>query len=66
MRPRVNPSEAASTGIILLWHGVNELFAGDQMMPMWTALKGLSQEIYMVIFWLEWIYLGLNGNHFFI
>ncbi len=27
-------------------------------------LKGLSHEIFMVIFWLEWIYLGLNGNRF--
>jgi hypothetical protein len=35
------------------------------MMPLWPALKGLSHEIFTVIFWLEWIYLGLNGNHFF-
>ncbi len=29
--------------------------------------KGLSHEIFTVIFWLEWIYLGLNGNsHWFL
>jgi hypothetical protein len=28
------------------------------------ALKGLSHEIFMVIFWLEWIYIGLKGNRF--
>jgi hypothetical protein len=28
------------------------------------ALKGLSHEIFRVIFWLEWIYLGLKGNCF--
>jgi hypothetical protein len=27
-------------------------------------LKGLSHEIFAVMFWLEWIYLGLNGNRF--
>jgi hypothetical protein len=27
-------------------------------------LKRLSHEIFTVIFWLEWIYLGLNGNRF--
>ncbi len=28
------------------------------------ALKGLSHEIFMVIFWLEWIHIGLKGNRF--
>jgi hypothetical protein len=27
-------------------------------------LKGLSHEIFRVIFWLEWIYIGLKGNRF--
>ncbi len=27
-------------------------------------LKGLSHEIFMVIFWLEWIHIGLKGNRF--
>jgi hypothetical protein len=27
-------------------------------------LKGLSHEIFAVIFWLEWIYLGLNENRY--
>ncbi len=27
-------------------------------------LKGLSHEIFTVIFWLEWIYIGLKGNRF--
>jgi hypothetical protein len=27
-------------------------------------LKGLSHEIFTVIFWLEWIYIGLKGNCF--
>jgi hypothetical protein len=27
-------------------------------------LKGLSHEIFTVIFWPEWIYLGLNENRF--
>ncbi len=27
-----------------------------------TSLKGLSHEIFTVIFWLEWTYLGLNEN----
>jgi hypothetical protein len=27
-------------------------------------LKGLSHGIFTVIFWLEWIYLGLKGNCF--
>jgi hypothetical protein len=32
---------------------------------LWTLhLKGLSHEICMVVFWLEWIYLGLIGNRF--
>ncbi len=26
------------------------------------SLKGLSHEIFTGIFWLEWNYLGLNGN----
>jgi hypothetical protein len=26
--------------------------------------SGLSHEIFTVLFWIEWIYLGLNGNHF--
>ncbi len=29
-----------------------------------TPLQGLSHEIFTVIFWLEWIYIGLKGNHF--
>jgi hypothetical protein len=28
------------------------------------SLKGLSHEIFTGYFWLEWIYLGLNGNRF--
>ncbi len=32
--------------------------------PKATVLKGLSQEIFTFIVWLEWIYLGLNGNRF--
>ncbi len=28
------------------------------------CLKGLSHEIFTVIFWLEWIYIGLKGNRF--
>ncbi len=28
------------------------------------TLKGLSHEIFTVIFWLEWIYLGLNENRY--
>jgi hypothetical protein len=27
-------------------------------------LKGLSHEIFTVIFWLEWICIGLKGNRF--
>jgi hypothetical protein len=27
-------------------------------------LKGLSHEIFIVIFWLEWIHIGLKGNRF--
>ncbi len=27
-------------------------------------LKGLSHEIFKVIFWLEWIYIDLKGNRF--
>ncbi len=27
-------------------------------------LKGLSHEIFTIIFWLEWIYLGLNENRY--
>jgi hypothetical protein len=26
--------------------------------------NGLSHEIFTVLFWIEWIYLGLNGNRF--
>jgi hypothetical protein len=29
-----------------------------------THLKGLSHEIFMVIFWLEWTYLGLNEDRY--
>ncbi len=29
-----------------------------------VLLKGLSHEIFTIIFWLEWIYLGLKGNRF--
>jgi hypothetical protein len=29
-----------------------------------ASLKGLSHEIFTVIFWLEWIYIGLKGNRF--
>jgi hypothetical protein len=29
-----------------------------------TFLKGLSHEIFTVIFWLEWIYIGLNENRY--
>jgi hypothetical protein len=29
-----------------------------------SHLKGLSHEIFMVIFWLEWIYIGLKGGRF--
>jgi hypothetical protein len=28
------------------------------------GLKGLSYDIFTVIFWLKWIYLGLDGNRF--
>ncbi len=28
------------------------------------TLKGLSHEIFTVIFWLEWIYIGQKGNRF--
>jgi hypothetical protein len=28
------------------------------------VLKGLSHEIFTLIFWLEWIYLGLNENRY--
>jgi hypothetical protein len=27
-----------------------------------TLFKGLAHEIFTVFFWLEWIYLGLNGT----
>jgi hypothetical protein len=27
-------------------------------------LKGLSHEIFTIIFWLEWIYLGLNESRY--
>jgi hypothetical protein len=30
----------------------------------WDILKGLSHEIFTVIFWLEWVYIGLKGNRF--
>jgi hypothetical protein len=29
-----------------------------------VLLKGLSHEIFTIIFWLEWIYIGLKGNRF--
>jgi hypothetical protein len=29
-----------------------------------SSLKGLSHEIFTVIFLLEWIYIGLKGNRF--
>jgi hypothetical protein len=29
-----------------------------------AILKELSHEIFTVIFWLEWIYLGMKGNRF--
>jgi hypothetical protein len=29
-----------------------------------TDLKGLSHKIFSPVFWLVWIYLGLNGNRF--
>jgi hypothetical protein len=29
-----------------------------------SCLKGLSHEIFMVIFWLEWTHIGLKGNRF--
>jgi hypothetical protein len=29
-----------------------------------NPLKGLSHEIFTVIFWLEWIYIGLKGYRF--
>jgi hypothetical protein len=29
-----------------------------------NPLKGLSHEIFTVIFWLEWIYIGLKWNRF--
>ncbi len=32
--------------------------------PDMDPFKGLSHEIFTVIFLLEWIYLGLNGNRF--
>jgi hypothetical protein len=42
------------------------LFQTILLLPTQTGatvpLKGLSHEIFMVIFWLEWIYLGLNEN----
>jgi hypothetical protein len=28
------------------------------------CLKGLSHEIFTVIFWLKWICIGLKGNRF--
>jgi hypothetical protein len=37
-------------------------FAWVAMNPL--SLKGLSHEIFTVIFWLEWIYIGLKGNRF--
>jgi hypothetical protein len=32
--------------------------------PNGRHLKGLSHDIFTVIFWFEWIYLGLNENHY--
>jgi hypothetical protein len=36
----------------------------DKPHPRYCHLKGLSHEIFTVIFWLDWIYLGLKGNRF--
>jgi hypothetical protein len=37
---------------------------GEFKRPLGHGLKGLSHEIFTVIFWLEWIYTGLKGNRF--
>ncbi len=39
---------------------INHRFLALTLFP----LKGLSHEIFTVIFWLEWIYIGLKGNRF--
>jgi hypothetical protein len=40
------------------------LFAPGRVPQENASLKGLSHEIFAVIFWLEWIYKGLKGNRF--
>jgi hypothetical protein len=34
----------------------------DDLTVFCPPLKGLSHEIFTVMFWLEWIYLDLNEN----
>jgi hypothetical protein len=36
----------------------------QQLSKTFLWLKGLSHEIFTVIFWLEWIYIGLNENRY--
>jgi hypothetical protein len=55
--------------IILIF--VDNIITADKSVICTTAmlvkigdLKALSHEIFTVIFMLEWIYLGLNGNRF--
>ncbi len=45
---------------ISTWEPAKEHYLG--LYP--GSLKGLSHEIFTVIFWLEWIYLGLNENRY--
>ncbi len=35
-----------------------------RLIPEDSVLKGLSHEIFTVIFVIEWIYIGLKGNRF--
>ncbi len=37
---------------------------GQRVVVVGMLLRGLSHEIFTGCFWLEWIYLGLNGNRF--
>jgi hypothetical protein len=56
---RCFPHTHETTKILVYWTIMDE--TGYTLTP---RLKGLSHEIFTVIFWLEWIYLGLNWNRF--
>jgi hypothetical protein len=52
-------------GKVRYW-GTSNIYStdGDFFYTVTIVLKELSHEVFTPVFWLVWIYLGLNGNRF--